>query len=721
MLVTRLCKAQAVPLVAIVAPAGYGKTTLLAQWAAQDRRPFAWLSFDWRCNDPAVLFPYLAVAIAAVVPVEPAVFQDLAAPHALERQAVLAGLASALSRAPQPFVLVLDDAHLLTDTEGLEALTTLAEHLLGGSQFAAAARREPQLGLARLRAEGKVFDIGREDLRLDLADARQLLSAAGVKVTGRQVADLVSRTEGWAVGLYFAALAHSAENFRRGAQEPFSGDDRLVTDYMRAEFLNRLPADDYRFLTRTSVLDELSGPLCDSVAGRHGSAAVLERFEASNLLLVPLDRQRHWYRYHQLFREMLSHELERLEPGMAAVLALRASDWCAGNGLPDAAIHYAQLAGDAARVGRLLVRYSISLHAAGRAAALRDWFAWLSEHGSVDGGAAVLAGWLGLVSGRVADAERWAAVAGSAPPDAVQPDGSPLRAWVRTLSAAMASDAQKMRADARDALQLLAPGSQLRPTAAVVLGTAELVQGDLDAADTHLADAVELGAELGARASEILALASRAIIAIRRDQWSAARSLLEQAASVIATAHLQSYSHSALCHAVMARVAHHFGDARAAREQIQAAERLVPLLTRALAPLAIQTRLELTRAHMTLGDTDAAQDRLAEVDELLRPGEDFGSLREEAAEMSAAVHQIRANAAEAVKLTAAELRLLPLLATQLSSREIAERLFVSIHTVRAQVTAIYRKLGVSSRTQAIGRARELGLIPPSAALVAFRV
>src|SRR5215472_4438370 len=159
-LVTRLCKAQAVPLVAIVAPAGYGKTTLLAQWAAQDRRPFAWLSFDWRCNDPAVLFPYLAVAIAAVVPVEPAVFQDLAAPHALERQAVLAGLASALSRAPQPFVLVLDDAHLLTDTEGLEALTTLAEHLLGGSQFAAAARREPQLGLARLRAEGKVFDIG---------------------------------------------------------------------------------------------------------------------------------------------------------------------------------------------------------------------------------------------------------------------------------------------------------------------------------------------------------------------------------------------------------------------------------------------------------------------------------------------------------------------------------------------------------------------------------
>jgi len=709
--VRRLGEAQAVPVAAIVAPAGYGKTMLLAQWAAQDRRPFGWLSFDWRCNDPAVLSCYLAIAVAAVVPVERAVFRDLAAPHPPERQAVLAGLASALSRAPHPFVLVLDDAHLLTDAEGLEALTTLMEHLPQGSQLAAAARQEPQLGLARLRAEGKVLDIGRDDLRLDVVGARHLLEAAGVRLPAREVADLVARTEGWAVGVYFAALAHNAGSFRGGEPEPFGGDDHLVTDYMRAEFLDWLPADDLEFLTRTSVLDELSGPLCDSVAGRRGSAAVLERLEAANLLLEPLDRRRRWYRYHQLFREMLSHELERREPGTAPLLAARASDWCAGNRLPDGAIHYAQLAGDADRVGRLIVRSGISLHAAGRAAALRGWVAWLAEHGSVDGGVAVLAAWLGLVSGRAADAERWAAVARSAPPDAVQPDGSPLRAWVQTLSAAMTSDVRQMRTDAHDALQLLTPGSQLRPTAAVMLGTAELLQGDLDAADIHLADAAELGAELGARASEIVALATRAVIAIRRDRWGAAQTLLEQAASVIAAAHLQSYSQSALPHAVMARVTQRFGDARAAREHIQAAERLLPLLTRALAPLAIQTRLELVRAYVTLGDTDTARGRLAEVDELLRSGGDFGSLREEAGELSATVQQIRASAAEAVKLTAAELRLLPLLATQLSSREIAERLFVSIHTVRAQVTAIYRKLGVSSRTQAIGRARDLGLIP----------
>ena len=144
----------------------------------------------------------------------------------------------------------------------------------------------------------------------------------------------------------------------------------------------------------------------------------------------------------------------------------------------------------------------IPLHALGRAAALRGWFAWLAEHGSVDGGTAVLAAWLSLVSGRAADAQRWAAVAGSAPPDAVQPDGSPLKAWVQTLRAAMASDVQQMRADADHALQLLTPGSQLRPTAGALLGTAELLQGDLHAADMHLADAAELGAGLGARPAE---------------------------------------------------------------------------------------------------------------------------------------------------------------------------------------------------------------------------
>jgi LuxR family maltose regulon positive regulatory protein len=205
---------------------------------------------------------------------------------------------------------------------------------------------------------------------------------------------------------------------------------------------------------------------------------------------------------------------------------------------------------------------------------------------------------------------------------------------------------------------------------------------------------------------------SRAIIAIRRDRWQQAQTLAEQASSVIRAAHLQDYASSALTCAVSARIAAHRGDPWTAREQISAASRLLPLLTRALAQLAIETRLELARAHLMLGDVPAAKDLLSESVQLLHQGCDFGSLHDDAGELSATVEQVLATSPGGPKLTPAELRLLPLLATQLSFREIAGQLFISVHTVKAQVTSIYRKLAVSSRTQAIERARRLSLLPP---------
>ena len=534
------------PVVAIVAPPGYGKTTLLTLWAAHDKRPFAWLSLDRFHNDPAVLLTYLALGLAQVIPVEQAVLEGLTAPHPAERAAVLTALASSVHHSQHPFVLAVDETHLLSDAEGIEALRTLADNLPQGSQLALAGRREPPLGLARWRSEGRVLDIGIGELRLNMPEARDLLAAAGAHPPQAELANLVSRTEGWPVGLYFAAMAGHAHAFPRSRVAAFDGDDRLLTDYMRSEFLARLPPDDLRFLTQTSVLDELSGPLCDAVLERTGSAAALEEMEASNLLLVPLDRQRRWYRYHHLFQRMLRHELERREPAAVPALARRASQWCEANGLLDSAVHYAQLANDAGRVGRILVRNAMRQYALGRATALRSWFAWLAEHGPVEGGAAVLAAWLSLLSGKAADAERWAAAAATAPKDAQLPDGSPLQGWVLTLHAAMARDVRQMRSDAEQALQLLSPGSQWRPTAASLLGTAELFQGNLDAADQHLAESAQLGAALAGPAAASVALATRAMIAIRRDQWHHARTLAEQASSVIRQAHLQDYATSPL-------------------------------------------------------------------------------------------------------------------------------------------------------------------------------
>ena len=707
----RLCRSQAAPVVVMAAPPGYGKSTALALWAAQDRRPFAWLAADRSCSDPAVLLTCLARTLAAVIPVAQSVFDGLPALHPPGRAAVLTALACAAYRSPRPFVLAVDEAHLVSDAEGAGMLATLADNLPPGSQLVLAGRGEPPLGLARLRSQGRILDIGADDLRLGVPEARELLAAADVHLSEPDLAGLVARTEGWAAGLYFAAIADNGGAFPLSGDGGFDGDDRLLTDYIRAEFLARLPEDDVRFLTRTSVLDELCGPLCDATLERTGSAAVLERMEASNLFLIPQDRQRRWYRYHHLFQVMLRHELERREPAACPVLTGRASRWCEANGLTDGAVGYAQVAGDAGRVGRVLLRHGMRLYALGRAATLRRWFEWLAGHGPVEGGAAVLGAWLSLLSGRAADAGRWTAIADAAPQDAELPDGSPVKAWLLTLHAATAQEASQMRSDAEQAMRLLSPGSQWRPTAASILGTAELLQGTLDAADQHLAEAVELAADLGGPAAASLALANRAIIAIRRDRWPHARTLAEQALSVIREAHLQDYASSALAHAVRSRIAARDADPWTASEEISAAQRALPLLTRGLAHLAIETRLELVHALLALGDVPAAKDLLDEAEQLLGWSGDLGSLHQDASELSATVGQIQATAASLPRLTPAELRLLPLLATQRSFREIAAELFVSAHTVKAQVTSIYRKLGVSSRTQAIERARSLSLLP----------
>jgi LuxR family maltose regulon positive regulatory protein len=711
-LTSRLRTTAAVPAVIITAPPGYGKTTLLAEWTGRDPRPFAWLRITRHHHDPAVLVTYLAAALATVIPVEPAVFDELAHPHRPQRAAAVARLALSVSRSPRPFVLVLDDAHLLTGTEGLEAVETMVAHLPQGCQLAAAGRQEPPLGLPRLRAEGRVLDIGPEDLRLDADGGRQLLQGAGTQLADHELAELMTKTEGWPAGLYFAALAGSTGTYPGSPPGAFEGNDRLLTDYIRSEFLSHLPAEEVRFLTRTSVLEELCGPLCDTVLQQTGSAAMLEQIEASNLLLVPLDRQRRWYRYHHLFQGMLRHELDRTNPGAAPRLALRASHWCEANGLFDSAVQYAQLAEDVSRAGQIMTRGAMRQYAMGRAAALRDWFGWLAERDCRDGAVAVLGAWLNILSGTPAEADRWAAVATAAAPlDAEQPDGSPLEAWVLTLRAAMAQDLPQMGDDAGRALRLLAPRSQWRPNAAATRGLADLYQGDLAAADTHLAEAAELGADLGGPAAATVALAARATIAILQDRWHDASTLLAQASALIQAARLDSYPASALAHAVTARVAAHFHDPWAARQELSAAGRLLPALTRAIGPLAIHTRLEYIRACITLGDALTAENLLAEASDLLQSGRDFGWLHADTGELSALIAQVRATAPRLPALTPAELRLIPLLATQLTYRQIAGQLSVSVHTVKAQITSIYRKLEVSSRTQAIEQAHSLGLLP----------
>ena len=345
-LLERLRDADGPPIVTIVAPAGYGKTTLLAEWAQRNGQGFAWVSLDEQDNDPKVLLTYVAASLEGIEPIDPGVFDALASPQSSVAGVVAPRLGKAFASIARPFVLVLDDVHLLHSREGQAAIAVLVDNVPEGSRIAIAARREPPLRLARLRAQGRVLELGPRDLSLDREQSAELLLGAGVELSEADVTGLHEKTEGWPVGLYLAALAIRSGGSVSKAVAAFGGDDLFVSEYLHFEVLSRMPEEQIQFLRRSAVLDSMSGLLCDAVLQETGSDEMLARLQRSNHLLIPLDRHAEWYRYHHLFRDMLLTELERSEPGIRATLLRRAADWCEQNGRPEEALEYSMSAGD---------------------------------------------------------------------------------------------------------------------------------------------------------------------------------------------------------------------------------------------------------------------------------------------------------------------------------------------------------------------------------------
>jgi LuxR family transcriptional regulator, maltose regulon positive regulatory protein len=696
------------PVAAILAPPGYGKTTLLAQWAARDPRAFGWLTIDRRDNDPAVLLRGLAAAVAQIEPTGPGVPDVADGPGAAVVDAALPRVGSALSTADLPAVLVLDDVHLLENWDCLDAVTRLIDYLPAGSQLAIASRGEPPLPLARLRAEGRVVEVGPEDLAMDPGEASSLLEHGEVDLARVDVAELVRRTEGWPVALHLAArlLADDGQRGRRDTAATLAGDDRFLADYLQFELLSRLPASLVAFLSRCSVLDRMSGPLCDAVLATAGSADLLECLARSNLLITPLDRRRQWYRFHRLFRELLRGQLEQREPALAVELTRRAARWCERNDLPEAAVEYAMAAGDADRAAAALAKVAVPAYADGRLADLQRWFGWFETRGLVEphAGVAMLGAWVNALSGHPVAAVRWADAAGRAP------SGGAVEGPLALLRAALCrGGVERMGSDAERALALAPTGSAWQASAQLLLGISRLLAGQEELADRVLADAAEVGEDAGVDTA-VLALAERSLLAMARGAWRQAEALADQAAAGARQPWLERYPSGALLAAVSARLAIHRGDIPRARDDLARAERLLARLTWALPHLAVQVRLELARNHLTLTDAAAARRMLWEVDDLLARRPRLGRLRDQAAELHAQLEVMRMDAVGASSLTPAEVRLLRLLGTHYSFREIGNQLHVSQHTVKSQAMSIYRKFGVSSRSGAIRHARDLSLL-----------
>ena len=714
-LIERLARGNPRPIVSVVAPAGYGKTTLLSQWAERNGQAFAWVTVDEGDNDPKVLLTYVAQALDAVEPIDGRVFDALASPVSSVPGSVVPRLGSAFSSMTSPVVLLLDDVHTLHNRECRAALSALADHVPGGSRLALAGRAEPPLRIARLRAEGRILEVGPGDLSLTPEEASSLLLNADVALSEDEVAELHRRTEGWPAGLYLAALYLREGGPLASAAVSFGGGDRLVSEYMESEFLARISGQQRAFLTRTAVLERMCGPLCEAVLEVGGSAAILADLAGANLLLVPLDRRGEWYRYHHLFRDMLLAELERLEPGLIPVLRRRAAGWCVRNGLPEEALEYSMAAEDVDAAAGLVEKLAVPAHRQGRVPTGQRWFGWLEDRGGIEGHpmAAVLASLLSALTGRPVEAERQAdAVDRWQYGDPARPGDPSAEAWAAVLRAFLCRHgAEQMRADADEAVRRFATQGLVSPGPAILQGIARVLCGDLDGGDAALEDGISVGEEAGAHEDVALALCERSLVAIARGDWGRAEVLAERGRGVLRRAGIEhSYATPLVC-AVQARAAMHRGDVPAARQELVSAQRLRHLLTYALPHFAVQARIELARVHFALADLPGARTLMREVDELLRRRPGLGNLAGEAPALRAQLAKERdSNGPGASALTGAELRLLPMLSTHLSFPEIAGELFLSRNTIKSEAISIYRKLGASSRSQAVARSRELGLL-----------
>ena len=422
--VNRLAGARDRRLVSIVAPPGYGKTTVLGQWAARDERAFAWVSLDHRDNDPFLFLAYVAEALGESV--EPAVLKALRSAAGVPWKSALPRLGSALASVRDPVVLVFDDVHKLEEHDCLDVLAALLAHVPTGSQIVLAGRTGAGVGLAKLRADGELLELGPAELALTNDEAHALLDAAGVDATETEAQALNERAEGWAAGLYLAALASPAGG---SSLASFGGDDRFVTDYLRAEELAGVTTEKLEFLLRTSVLERMSGPLCDAMLERRDSTRLLEELEAENLFVIPLDRRRQWFRYHHLFREMLRAELERREPELGRTLSRRAADWCETNGQLEVAIDYLEAAGDMDEVARLVGSCGFPYLRSGRVTTVERWLAMFDDPALLERypAIAVFGTWLHVLRGRPDAGERWALAVESSRFERDMPEREPVR------------------------------------------------------------------------------------------------------------------------------------------------------------------------------------------------------------------------------------------------------------------------------------------------------
>ena len=494
-------------LILISAPAGFGKTALLADWIRREGKPAAWVSLDAGDNDPARFWRHAAAALDRVRPgtgERIAPLLGIPAPYSFE--ALVTALVNELASqtGEDEALLVLDDYHLIASRPVHTSLEFLLEHLPDSLHLVLATRADPPLPLARLRARGQLTELRTADLRFTVAEAAALFrQATGADLSGASVAALTSRTEGWAAGLQLAALSLRGQPDAAGFVAAFSGSHRYVLDYLAEEVLERQPEHVRTFLLETSVLGRLSGELCDAVTGSTGGQALLEAIERANLFLMPLDEVRGWWRYHHLFADLLHARLRQEQPGKLSRLHRAAAGWYEAHRLADEAIRHALAAGDAAWAAELIERHFDALLERAEGATVDRWVAALpAELVRARPRLRLAQAIWALMAGRVGEAERLLADAESALEDGGDEPGKPPGGWasrvanvpasialVRADMARRRGDAARMDVFTQQARAHLTEDDQaLRPHVGWYLAVAGWLRGQVAEAEDSLVE-----------------------------------------------------------------------------------------------------------------------------------------------------------------------------------------------------------------------------------------
>ncbi|MCO5954405.1 AAA family ATPase [Microbacterium yannicii] len=693
-------------IVAVTAPAGYGKSTMLAEWAAIEDRAVAWATVDTLDDDPVALMELLAAACHDISPHAGAVAQQLGGSGAgvLGRSAPL--LAAVLRQAPAPFVLFVDDVHTAASPACRDVLEVMLAGMPAGSQIVLASRHEHDF-LARFRAAGTVFEIVPDDLRVDADAARTMFAGVDAVISDDELTAAVERCEGWPAGLRLCALAVHA-----GADiSELTRDGAFAADYLYNEALTGLSTEVREFLRRTAVLDQLSGPLCDAVLERDGSLAVLHDLEARNIFVVALDRRRRWFRYHDLFRAFLLSELHRVEPAAVAPLHRRAAEWLERNGSPELAVEHRLAAGDLPQAGELVVGLAMPVYQSGRVVVVDRWLSELEAGGeAMSSRVLAIAAWIAMLRGSSAAAEKWTAALGGEASSGQSPeDASAARSARAMIGVAMcARDSAQLLEDAQSAVALESGHSRWRGPALYLLGTAHVLAGDAAASRQVFLEASAHAHAANNTVAAILSDAELAVLALENGSLESAAAHADDAMAIVDGSQLDGYPTITLALAVSARVALRRGDTAAMSRLLARAMRARIDCTHAMPFVAIRSRLQLAMAFAATGDRASVAQLLSEIDDILGRRPHLERLAEQTAEFRRIVGDEWAMGVR--PLSPAEMRLIPYLQTHLTVAEIGSRLFISRNTASTEIGSIYRKLGVGSRSAAVGRAIELGLL-----------